>query len=187
MANLTFFFTLLSLALYAPSTLAFFRMGAKVLLATRLDSIVSPGAVSSHMHNIAGGNRFSAVYDYDDLRKSTCTSNLVNIDHSNYWAPGLHYVNKTGGTTTFSYIPSYYTVYYLDRNGSKKEKVHAWPGPLKMLAGNPNRRVLNATNVADKAVSYVCLDYSKSSPQTTEFPKNNCPSTSSASLPCQAF
>ncbi|KIO28080.1 hypothetical protein M407DRAFT_6960 [Tulasnella calospora MUT 4182] len=168
MANLTFFYTLLSLAIYAPSTLAFFRMGAKVLLATRMDSIVSPGAVSAHMHNIAGGNRFSSTYDYDDLRKSTCTSNLVNIDHSNYWAPGLHYVNKTGGSTTFSYIPSYYTVYYLDRNGSKKEKVHAWPGPLKMLAGNPNRRTYNSTSVSDMAVS-------KSSPQTTEFPKNNCP------------
>ncbi|KAG8970892.1 hypothetical protein FRC05_011660 [Tulasnella sp. 425] len=150
-------------------------MGAKVLLAARLDSIVTPGGVSSHLHNIVGGNHFSATYDYDDLRKSTCTSNLVSIDHSNYWAPGLHYVNKTGGSTTFSYIPSYYTVYYLDRNGSKKEKVHAWPGPLKMLAGNPNRRAYNASSVSDMAVSYVCLDYNNGSPQTNEFPTKNCP------------
>ncbi|KAG8905518.1 GTPase-activating protein [Tulasnella sp. 403] len=152
---------------------AFFRMPSKVLLAARMDSIVTPGGVSGHQHNIAGGNRFSATYDYNDLLKSTCTSNLVNIDFSNYWVPGLYWVNKTDNS--FTYVPSYFTIYYLDRNGSKNERVHAWPAGLRMLAGNPNRRAYDASNVADMAVSYVCLNYKSSSPQGVKFPPNQCP------------
>lgn len=44
-----------------------------------------------------------------------------------------------------------------------------------MLAGSPARTTFNASNQADNAVSFVCLDYSGTSNQTTVFPETNCP------------
>lgn len=45
-----------------------------------------------------------------------------------------------------------------------------------MLAGNMYRNAYNDSNPADKAVSYVCLNYQGNSSQTNEFPTDkNCP------------
>ncbi|KAG8927582.1 hypothetical protein FRC02_008044 [Tulasnella sp. 418] len=168
--------TLFLLSCFATSANAFFRMGADVLLAARMDPIVSPGAVSQHMHNIVGGNNFAADYNYDELRKSTCTTVPVSVDLSNYWAPGLVYVNKTDNS--FTRIPSYFFIYYLQRRGSNPNlKINQWPKGFKMVAGNPNRRSYTPNSNADKAVSFVCLDYSGkvSTGDMEKFIPHNCP------------
>lgn len=48
---------------------------------------------------------------------------------------------------------------YLQRAGSKKEPIKAFPKGLRMLAGNPNRRTYDPSSFADKAVSFVCQDF----------------------------
>lgn len=80
------------------------------LLKGRLDSIVSPNAVSGHTHHIIGGNGFAPNMTYESTQKSTCTSCTIKGDNSNYWIPMLYYRAKNG---SFIDVPvSGGTVYY---------------------------------------------------------------------------
>ena len=57
-------------------------------------------------------------------------------------------------------VASSFNIYYFfDRQGPN-EVTKAFPKGLRMVAGNPNRGTYNASSFADKAVSFVCLDYS---------------------------
>ncbi|KAL4253019.1 hypothetical protein ABKN59_002192 [Abortiporus biennis] len=131
--------------------------GTRPLVTTRLDSIINPGTVSSHVHSVVGGSRFQATYDYNDLIKSQCSTIPVQPDKSNYWAPQLYYHDPSKGTYTL--IPTSFNIYYLMRPGPKNEKINAFPTGLRMIAGDPLRRVNNASSFADQAISYHCLDY----------------------------
>jgi hypothetical protein len=70
---------------------------------------------------------------------------------------------------------------YLQRPGSKNEKIVAPPAGLKMVAGSPNRRTYDASNFEDQAVSFVCLDYYNDHTgdpaweQRNSFFEHNCP------------
>lgn len=70
-------------------------------------------------------------------------------------------------------------VYYLPRGGpnTAMSAVSAFPDDLRMLAGDPKRTTYNATDFENTAISYVCLDYSKSTvqPPMPNFPTDNCP------------
>lgn len=56
----------------------------------RLDSIVNPGEVSTHVHVFHGASALGSTYDYDDIRaRSKCTTVPVQDDLSNYWVPAL--------------------------------------------------------------------------------------------------
>ncbi|KAI0367419.1 WSC-domain-containing protein [Pilatotrama ljubarskyi] len=132
--------------------------GSKLIAQTRLDSIVNPNAVGTHVHAIVGASGFTNNYDPDELVKSNCTTIPVQPDKSNYWAPQMYHQDQQTGKLTP--MPTSFNIYYLVRNGPKNEKVHAFPKGLKMVAGDTNRRTYNASSYADQAVSYVCLDYS---------------------------
>ncbi|KAI9062007.1 WSC-domain-containing protein, partial [Trametes sanguinea] len=146
--------------------------GTKLIAQTRLDSIVNPDALGTHVHAIAGASGFSNVYDPDTLVKSNCTTIPVQPDKSNYWA-------AQNGTLTP--IPTSFNIYYLVRNGAKNAKINAFPKGLRMVAGDTNRRTYNASSYADQAVSYVCLDYNNDhtgDPNWAERPnffQQNCP------------
>lgn len=47
--------------------------------------IVDPGAVSGHLHTIAGGSNFAASLSYEQQLASKCTTAHVSVDMSNYW------------------------------------------------------------------------------------------------------
>jgi hypothetical protein len=70
--------------------------------------------------------------------------------------------------------------YYLNRYG-KNDTIHAFPDGLRMISGDPSRRIFNKTDVDDQAISYVCLDYSNSHQgdpawaQRNNFFTHNCP------------
>ncbi|TCD62163.1 hypothetical protein EIP91_007269 [Steccherinum ochraceum] len=131
--------------------------GTRSVVTTRLDPIVNPGTVGSHMHNIAGGNGFKDTYSYDALTSdSTCTTVVIPQDKSNYWTPSIYHHNTNG---TFTLMPAGFNIYYLVR-GATGDKIVAPPPGLVMVAGDPNRRTYNASSHADQAVSFVCLDYS---------------------------
>ncbi|KAI0694215.1 WSC-domain-containing protein [Cytidiella melzeri] len=169
------FLTALVAAALPPAAATYWIFGGtQPVVETRLDPIVYPGIVSAHVHSVAGGSRFSPTYSYSDLVNSQCSTISVQTDKSNYWTvitfhssyrlvlkhtqqPKLYYHDQDAGT--YTPIPNSFNVYYLRRPGPANETIHAFPNGLRMLAGDPTRRVYNASNFEDQAITYVCLDY----------------------------
>ncbi|KAI0709314.1 hypothetical protein C8Q76DRAFT_105863 [Earliella scabrosa] len=172
---------LLALVSLAAVTNAYWIFGGlRPIATTRLDPLISPNVVSSHVHSIVGGSRFKSVYDADDLKKSNCSTVPVQPDKSNYWTPQMYHQDpKTGQLTP---IPTRFNIYYLPRPGPKNEPIKAFPPGLRMLAGNTNRRSYNSSSFADKAIDFVCLEPDgahRNDPAWDERPsffEHNCPS-----------
>jgi len=136
----------------------------------RVDSIVNPGTFSTHVHKVFGGSNFSPtrpertpLQNYAITKGASCTTcSIKTVDNTNYWTPDLYYRWDNG---TYSLVPnSGLTVYYLSRAGSTgaNRTNPNWqpiPNGLRMLAGDPARRVWNNKDVKHNAVSYVCLNY----------------------------
>lgn len=111
-----------------------------MLTIARLDPVVSPNQVSSHMHAIVGGSAFSAAYNYADQIASSCTTASLTVDKSNYWMPQLYWVNDDGSFVPLDNKPRFY--YFLGRN-SNAEPVSPFPEGLRMLTGDPNSKTAN--------------------------------------------
>ncbi|RDX43613.1 WSC-domain-containing protein [Lentinus brumalis] len=153
--------------------------GSRPIVTTRLDPVISPGSVSSHVHSVVGASRFKDVYDPADLLQSNCTTIPVQPDKSNYWAPQLYHQDQQTGM--FTPIPVTFNIYYAFRNGPSNQPIKAFPDGLRMIAGDTNRRSYNASSHADQAVTFVCQDFSgahDNDPDWAERPSffdHNCP------------
>jgi hypothetical protein len=162
--------------LAALPTHGFFILSQSVLVSTRLDPIVNPGVVSSHVHSVAGGSAFDKTMTYASARGSKCTTAPVSVDLSNYWTPQLYYYNPADKSFQLINV-AYINTYYLPRGNGK---ISAFPDGLRMVAGNPNRRSWGGT-FEDQAISFVCLDYyndhsgDKEWDQRNNFFSHNCP------------
>jgi hypothetical protein len=145
------------------------------LVRARVDPLIAPGAVSNHLHNVAGASNFgpattamTPLQVYDTLITSTCTTcSLVKVDNSAYWHPELFYRWDNG---TYSLVPQGgLTVYYLFRTGPT-QPTPAWkafPPGFRMISGDPFKRSFNASSSASQAISFVCIVSSgPSAPQT---------------------
>lgn len=53
------------------------------LATERIDPVVSPNGVSSHMHRIVGGSQFGASYDGKEYEQASCSSASIQADKSN--------------------------------------------------------------------------------------------------------
>ncbi|CAG7855277.1 SubName: Full=Related to glyoxal oxidase {ECO:0000313/EMBL:CCA74889.1} [Serendipita indica DSM 11827] len=95
-------------------------------------------------------------------------------DRSNYWTPTLFYQAQNGSFHRVEQNGGM-TVYYLQRTGSDKKPVQAFPAGFRMLAGDPFLRSYDPTSLSQKAVSHVCLNYKGDSPETPMIPNRNCP------------
>ncbi|SNX87507.1 uncharacterized protein MEPE_06217 [Melanopsichium pennsylvanicum] len=138
----------------------------------RIDPIVSPGKVSSHVHSLVGANGVSAdTTTARDLEEaSNCTTSGILADMSAYWAPTLYSFN---GNDTFTPRPLYYVnTYYLMRGNVP---ITAYPRGLQLLAGNATRTGPGPTTQADNIVSFVCLNYAQGSSQHPTLPPGPCP------------
>ncbi|KAH9161859.1 hypothetical protein LEN26_001225 [Aphanomyces euteiches] len=155
------------------STEAMFRFDCfNEIVMERADPIVSFGKTAGHVHIVSGGNGFSLTSGYDELVASSCTSCPIGADKSAYWVPALYAKYKNG--TVYGLVKGHQIVYYEPR-GQKGEKVYALPKGLKILAGDPSLRTYNESSLAQQAISWQCLDYSKSYPQTPGLPTTHCP------------
>ena len=75
-----------------PSAFAFFKVPCSTpLVIERVDPIISPGEVSSHVHTVMGGSAFGFDMDYAMTQTSGCNSCSVVEDKSNYWIAALYY------------------------------------------------------------------------------------------------
>src|SRR5258707_7258337 len=108
------------------------------LVIARIDPIEYPGQISPHVHSVNGGNGFSPNSTFNDLRKSTCTTNLVTEDKSNYWVPRLYFHDRANNS--YINVPNGgLLVYYLQRL-EPGEKINAFPAGFQMVTGNNSKR-----------------------------------------------
>ncbi|KAH0556930.1 hypothetical protein GP486_005282 [Trichoglossum hirsutum] len=159
-------------ALAVPAS-GFWRMPcSNPLVVERADPVVSPGAVSGHIHTIMGGSGFGFTMDYAQARASACSSCIITQDMSNYWVPALYYHAANGSFISVEQVGGA-TIYYLQRQ-SNGEKLFAFPPGFRMLAGNPFLRNFTGDTAA-QAISFACIDYQNGGPETNGFPTKNCP------------
>ncbi|KAI0471752.1 hypothetical protein GGR56DRAFT_682008 [Xylariaceae sp. FL0804] len=166
-------------ALGAAPVTAFWRMECRGETGlARIDPIESPGEISGHTHSILGSGGFSVDADFDSLRAANCTSCIVTEDKSAYWTPPLYFYDYD--TQEFTILPQVggMLAYYFQRG----DNVTAFPEGFRMIAGNNWRRNYTLGNpgvpdppqsnwlslkqtsqsdLAQRAVGYNCLDYSK--------------------------
>ncbi|CCA66766.1 related to glyoxal oxidase precursor [Serendipita indica DSM 11827] len=144
---------------------ASWRFNARTLVTARVDPLISPNSVSSHVHDYAGASNFGVTYDYDNMRSSSCTSSSISVDHSGYWMPSVYYKNRNG---SFRLLKSSYIIYYLHRGTNIK----AFPAGFRMIAGTATKDSYTQGNAADEAVNFHCLGPNT---ETPFFPDQACP------------
>ncbi|KAJ5177190.1 uncharacterized protein N7482_003067 [Penicillium canariense] len=122
--------------LFPAFTTAFWRLPCRGRTGVaRLDPIVDPGEISSHVHSIHGGGNFGMSSDMQTLRESSCTSCAVTQDLSAYWTPALYFMHTNGSAELVEEVGgmlAYYLLY--------GEDITAFPSGFRMLAGNPLQR-----------------------------------------------
>ncbi|BGO99964.1 hypothetical protein NBRC10513v2_001409 [Rhodotorula toruloides] len=159
----------------AGSVEAFWRLPCgNSLVVERGDTIVSPGSVSGHVHNILGGSNFGLDTTFDSLRQSACTSCLVKQDMSNYWTPQLYFQWANGSFTDVNVVGGG-LIYYLPRNNAADTtNVTAFPDGLRMLTGNPFKRSYDGSPTA-QAIGWNCLGSNLPATRNPWLPNVNCP------------
>ena len=154
--------TALTLLFFSGTSHAFWRMNCGIIQTGRIDPIVSPGKVSSHVHKIAGAANIGLASTYDHLQQASCTSCEIQADKSVYWTPQMYYQHSDG---QFEEVDNKgMTIYYLGR-GDKAADIQPFPPGLRMVSGDPLARTYNTSTlthnndrpVADR-VSFACLD-----------------------------
>ncbi|KAJ3546064.1 hypothetical protein NMY22_g2199 [Coprinellus aureogranulatus] len=170
MALLPYVFLALSLS---TATNAYWLMGMHAITTERIDPIVNPGTVSGHSHIVFGGSNFGVTSSTEKLQQSLCTSTPIKEDKSNYWAPELYFQWANG---SFSSLSGGAVVYYLfpDKAGTTT----AFPKDFRMISGTPSKRTYDPNDPAQKAIDYLCLDFSGKSETTRHpgLPEKYCPS-----------
>ena len=188
---------LLSLGSLTGLSDAFWRMSCSIIQTGRIDPIVSPGEVASHVHKIAGASskcsplwkwpsfeKAETILDigpnstYESLQSSSCTSCEIEKDLSAYWTPLLYYEHANG---SFEEVPNEgMAVYYLGR-GDNKNNIQPFPPGFRMLSGDAAARSFNDTPVSSvegaepygNRVSFNCLTDSPN-PQSPQMNMTNC-------------
>lgn len=121
-----------------------------------------------------GGNGFNFTQTFESSRASTCSTCKAKKDASNYWIPSLYYQAQNGAFHPVSQNGGA-LIYYLQRYNSNSRELAPFPPGFQMLAGDPGLRSYDPNSLAQRAVSFVCLNYHGDSPQTPEIPNVNCP------------
>ncbi|KAF9048855.1 hypothetical protein BJ165DRAFT_1342919 [Panaeolus papilionaceus] len=162
-------FTLASLVVAAN---AYWLMGIENFITTeRIDPVVSPGKVASHVHSVLGGSNFRLATNTSYLRQSECSSIPIPQDKSAYWFPHLYFQWNNG---SFSSLNGGAVIYYLfsDTPGTTT----AFPDDFRMLSGDPTLRTYDPNSFAQQAITYICLDFNGVSSKWNFLPPIDCPS-----------
>ncbi|KAI8685309.1 DUF1996 domain-containing protein [Fusarium keratoplasticum] len=111
-------------------TVAFFRVTCAPWKRERIDSLVSPGAESSHMHTFWGSRKISADTVNGADFQDGCTSCDNQLDKSAYWMPTLYYVKKN---VTVPVKVGIFHVYYQGQENNPG----LYPEDFALIGGNP--------------------------------------------------
>ena len=106
------------------------------LVEARMDPIISPGQISSHVHTVIGGDGFGISMDNNAAINSQCTQSRVRGDKSSYWFPALYHHNSDGSFTKveLDYVKAYYFFEATD------DEIKPFPPGFRMISGNPFTR-----------------------------------------------
>ncbi|KAJ7584978.1 hypothetical protein C8J56DRAFT_788645 [Mycena floridula] len=172
--------SLIILLLFTINVSSYWLMGANNILTTqRLDPVVSPGTVSTHVHSVLGGSNFGLYISTAVLRQSTCTSIPLNEDKSNYWFPHLYW-QWLDSLSHFATRKNDGTFVAVNGNYLFSDQPHsttAFPDDFRMISGDPTLRTLDPSSFAQQAVTFLCLDFSGKSSKYNELPvRISCPS-----------
>ncbi|KAG5927398.1 hypothetical protein E4U42_002294 [Claviceps africana] len=118
-------------------TFAVLRFTNKQLTRGRMDPIVTPGKVSTHVHTVLGGSGFGLGSTGKDIMASNCSTAMVKGDNSNYWFPSLYF--KDPKTGKLEDVEMFYANVYYFFEGSNDD-IKAFPVGLSMVSGDPNLR-----------------------------------------------
>ncbi|PFH51087.1 hypothetical protein AMATHDRAFT_143448 [Amanita thiersii Skay4041] len=172
---------LLSFSALISMANAYWLMGAENFITTeRLDPIVSPGTISSHVHSgpfdrVLGGSNFRANTNTSFLRQSECTSIPIPQDKSNYWFPHLYFEWKNGSFSSLSggaVMLIYVDYLFSDQAGTTT----AFPDDFRMLSGDLTLRTYDPNSFSQQAITFLCLDFNGVSSRHNGLPTKSCPS-----------
>lgn len=142
----------------------------------RLDPIVAPGVLSSHIHMVVGASAFNATATSASLRASQCNTCQMQQDNSAYWIPELFYHHRDGTWEQLEdQLGGSLAIYYIQRaNYNGDTTVYGIPQGLRMIAGTPTLKTYT-NDFAQNAISYLCVNYNQNRPTTYAIPPYNCP------------
>ncbi|KAF8951865.1 hypothetical protein BDZ97DRAFT_1683268 [Flammula alnicola] len=167
---------LLTLAAAVASARAYWLMGIEDFITTeRIDPLVSPGKVASHVHSVLGGSNFRLTTNTASLRQSECSSIPIPQDKSAYWFPHLYFQWNNGSFTSLNggaVIQATTDYLFSDTPGTTT----AFPDDFRMLSGDPTLRTYDPNSHAQQAVTFLCLDFNGVSTRYNELPPISCPS-----------
>ncbi|KAF1836477.1 hypothetical protein BDW02DRAFT_567068 [Decorospora gaudefroyi] len=160
------------------------RFQCSQLVVDRLDPLVNPGSIPSpHLHQIVGGNSFTASMDpstHDLVTESTCTSCTFSEDFSNYWTAVLYFRARNG---TYKRVPQFVsefltgnagiTVYYIPDTENLVNTTAFRPG-FRMLAGDA---AASTPVVGARKTCHRCM------PETGDFGSLSCAPPDDKALP----
>jgi len=121
------------------------------IVTERLDPVVDPNGLSSHMHKVFGGSGFAAGYSQSRYENAKCSSLGLQADKSAYWAPELYWIDAADNA--FVPLPVGFRWYYFLVQSSPNDIIHPFPAGLRYLAGSPN----NKAPVSQRKMSFFCL------------------------------
>ncbi|XP_006458990.1 hypothetical protein AGABI2DRAFT_191081 [Agaricus bisporus var. bisporus H97] len=157
---------------FTASTQAYWLMGVENFITTeRMDPIVNPDKVASHVHSVLGGSNFRFNTNTQALRNSQCTSIPIPEDKSNYWFP---LCSSRWSNGSFTSLNGGAVMYYLfdDKPGTTT----AFPDDFRMISGDPGLRTYDGNSHAQQAVTFLCLDFDGQSTRHNSLPSGSCPS-----------
>ncbi|KAF7194619.1 hypothetical protein HII31_04125 [Pseudocercospora fuligena] len=159
-------------ATFFTAAMASTAMGAQFVMYTpggddtaveRMDSIVTPGGISAHVHQIFGANKMSPDMTYDSLQESDCTtvSNAAGdgnaADKSVYWHPAL-FAEASDGSGYIRIPTSGHKLYYRDvgNTADKKADPFEFPKGFRMVAGDQTLRAANSDSQHQTITEWIC-------------------------------
>lgn len=95
----------------------------------------------------------------------------IKEDKSAYWFPTLYFQWKNG---SFSSVDGGSVMYYLF--DGKAGVTTAFPDDFRMISGDPMLRTYDENSKAQKAITFLCLDFNGVTTRHNELPAKSCPS-----------
>ncbi|KAH8879246.1 hypothetical protein GQ53DRAFT_604288, partial [Thozetella sp. PMI_491] len=128
-----------------------FQIHGGMIAHTRLDPIVSPGRVNSHVSLAIGGSNFGPNLSTDVLRSSKCSTLETQEDKSAYWVAPLYGRNKDG---TWTALPS--TYHAISYTRTQTGPINMFPKDFRMIVGDAAATSQKPTK---DWLSYECHNY----------------------------
>ncbi|TEB23212.1 hypothetical protein FA13DRAFT_1640227 [Coprinellus micaceus] len=176
--------SLAALTALAASVNGYWLMGVEDFITTeRIDPVVTPGQVSTHVHSVLGGSNFRMSVNTASLRQSACTSIPIPQDKSAYWFPHLYFqsvvlaprspLSENLANAACMQLGKWEHYLFSDKPGTTT----AFPDDFRMISGTPSLRTYDPKSPAQQAVTFLCLNFGGTSTRHNELPAKpeGCP------------